>query len=146
MKTVTVARQFMVATLATLTFAALSPASAEGFTVFIYETAQDYALRTDAGQQTQAYWAEYAAYGKALAQAGVVRGGAALVGDFKRLPAPNELVLGGYFVIEAANAAEAQSFASRAPANLRGGRVEVIEHYPAPIDASGAPPTTTHNE
>lgn len=127
------------AALASAPMIAPSAAQAAGFTIFIYETAKDYALRTGAGAQTEAYWAAYGAYGEALAKAGVVRGGSALVQDDKPARKPNELVLGGYFVIEAPNAAEANSLASRAPAAARGGRVEVVEHYPAPIDASGAP-------
>ena len=47
------------------------------FTVMIYESESDFAARTDP-QRKDAYWGAYRAYTKALADAGVMAGGAGL--------------------------------------------------------------------
>lgn len=114
--------------LAALALAAL-PASAESYTLFIYETAADVALRTDAGADGAAYWAAYSDFSAELARDGVMRGGAPLIpGE----TATGELVLGGYFQIETASRASAEAYAAEAPSSKRGGKTLVFEHLPTP--------------
>lgn len=95
-----------------------APAPAEEFTLMIYETPADLALRTEPAAAGQAYWQAYAQYGEALKAAGVLRGGAALVGDDGGVTvvtagdAPGahaqsrggpRTPLGGYFVVDVAD-------------------------------------------
>ena len=47
------------------------------YTILIYETPADFGARTDA-KRKDAYWGAFRAYTKALADAGVMVGGAAL--------------------------------------------------------------------
>jgi hypothetical protein len=78
--------------LAAATLAAV-PAGAETFTVLIYESPAELRLRDAGGDAGAAYWHAYAAFGQSLAEAGVMRGGAALAVPAK----PTEVTLGGYF-------------------------------------------------
>ncbi len=134
-------------TLLAAAFAALAclatPARAEPFTIFVYETREDFALRADSGPAGQAYWAEYGAFAAALQSSGAIRGGAplALPGDAVTIGARGRsngpvrgrrLALGGYFQIEAADRAAAEALAAQAPAVRRGGLAEVRASYPAP--------------
>ncbi|MFO1069214.1 MAG: YciI family protein [Geminicoccaceae bacterium] len=137
---------YRIAAAALLAMLATAPAArADLYTLFIYETADELAARTDP-QRAEAYWGAYAAYGKALADAGVIRGGAALTfGDAVRTlrqrdgaaavvpgaatSGPEQL--GGYFVIEVADLDTALGWAARAPSALTGA-VEVRPAYPAP--------------
>ncbi|MBI1186845.1 MAG: hypothetical protein GC206_05850 [Alphaproteobacteria bacterium] len=65
--------------LAAAAFAGLAaPTLAEPFTIFVYETRGDFALRAETTPEAQAYWAEWAAYADRLASDGVMRGGAPL--------------------------------------------------------------------
>ncbi len=109
---------------------AVLPASAETFTLFIYETPADIALRTDAGAEGAAYWAAYSDYSAELARDGVMRGGAPLIPETGI--GTGELVLGGYFQIETASRAAAEAYAAEAPSSKRGGRTVVAEHLPTP--------------
>ena len=63
-----------------LTGEARLAASAEPFTIFIWKTPEDIALRADQGGAGQAYWAAYASYGEAIGPAMV--GGAPLNEEF----------------------------------------------------------------
>ena len=138
--------------LATLAVAALllglasAPAlRAEPYTIFLYESDADFAVRTDA-QRGPAYWAAFAAYGDKLKAAGVLRGGAALQpgaqarsvqvrtgqravtkGAFAKSP----ISLGGYFIIDVPNLEAALSWAEQAP-NAASGAFEVRPAYPVP--------------
>jgi hypothetical protein len=110
-----------------------SPALAEPFLLLIHETPGQIALRTDAGAAGQAYWAAYADFGKAATEAGVLRGGAAMgplpqVGEAAE---PGALVLGGFFLIDVADAAAAADWAARLPSATTGG-VEVRAAISAP--------------
>ena len=115
-------------TLVATAFAALAlPAAADPFTLFIHETPADVALRSDTTQAGAAYWAIWAEYSAMLGETGMVRGGAPLVvseGDGNRIS--------GYFILEAPSLAEAEALAALAPAAMRGGRVDVVAHYPMP--------------
>ncbi len=114
--------------LAAFALAAL-PASAETYTLFIYETPADIALRADQGAEGAAYWSAYSDFGAVLGRDGVVRGGAPLIpGE----PGTGELVLGGYFQIETASRAAAEAYAAEAPSSKRGGQTVVLEHLPTP--------------
>jgi hypothetical protein len=115
--------------LAALALAAL-PASAETYTLFIYETPADVALRTDPGADGAAYWAAYSDYSAELARDGVMRGGAPLIPQAG--VGTGELVLGGYFQIETASRAAAEAYAAEAPSSTRGGKTLVLEHLPTP--------------
>lgn len=115
--------------LAALALAAL-PAAAETYTLFIYETPADIALRTDTGAEGAAYWQAYSDFSAALGRDGVMRGGAPLIPD--REASTGELVLGGYFQIETASRDAAEAYAAEAPSSKRGGRTALLEHLPTP--------------
>lgn len=102
------------------------PASAETFTVLVYESPAELRLRGAGGEAGAAYWGAYAAFGQSLAEAGAMRGGAALAVPAK----PKGVTLGGYFTIETATRAEAEALAAKAPAVTRGGRVDVRSNVP----------------
>jgi hypothetical protein len=125
----------------------MGSAAAAEYTLFLYETPADMALRTEKSQAGQAYWAAYGSYAKALQDSGVIRGGAPLqasesasvvtVTDGKAATtsgayASTDLMLGGYFKIDVADDAAALAWAAKAPAALRGGKVEVRAGFPAP--------------
>ena len=121
--------------------------NAAEFTLFVYETNQDLALRADKGTAGQGYWADYARFADVLKTAGAIRGGAPL-----QLPAEavtfdgkgsrtgtveaGPLQLGGYFKVEAVDIKAAEALAAAAPAARRGGAVVVRETYPNPMMAN----------
>lgn len=116
--------------------ALLAPAAARAtdYTLFVYETPAELAQRDDP-KTAQGYWASYGAFAQAAAQAGVMRGGAAVAlasegaatGPTKAGPARAQLT--GYFVIAAADYAEASRWAAKLPA-AKTGRVEVRANLP----------------
>lgn len=103
------------------------PALAEPFTMFIFETPEDIALRSDAGAAGAAYWSLWMEYSAEPAASGAVRGGAPLM----ITEADGETLL-GYFILETATHAEAEALAASAPAALRGGHVVVVPHLAVP--------------
>jgi hypothetical protein len=112
-----------------------APVLAEPFVLLIHETPEQIGLRADAGAAGQAYWAAYADFGKAAAEAGVLRGGAAMVpqpvAQVGETVAPGALLLGGFFLIDVADRAAAADWAARLPASATGG-VEVRAAITAP--------------
>lgn len=103
-------------------------ADAAEYTLLIYETPADLALRNGNGPDTAAYWAGYGAAAAAMAQAGVLLGGLALAPEGARVGAgaePAALILGGYFRIDTPDLETARGWAARLPAAARGGAVEV---------------------
>lgn len=117
----------------------------ESFTLFIYESKADLAARTDS-TQAAAYRAAYGEFAKQMTEAGILRGGSALHGDLETrtvavLGGKPQVVaakgvegarqLGGYFVIEVANAEVAVEWAKKAPFLSRGS-VSVSRHFPNP--------------
>lgn len=103
-----------------------TPAAAETYTLLIYESPAELKLRGDTGTAGAEYWGSYAAFSQSLAEAGVMRGGAALT-----VPAKvTGVTLGGYFTLETATRAEAERLAAAAPAAKRGGRVELRANVP----------------
>jgi hypothetical protein len=128
--------------------AAPAPAGADTgqqFSIMIWETPAQLALRTDAAKGG-AYWSAFAQYGAELQKAGILRGGAALrTGDAVRTvtvrkgatrvrtasEARTGTDLGGYFIIEVATLDDAVRWAARIPSALTGA-VEVRPAYPAP--------------
>ncbi len=104
------------------------------YTILIYESADELAARTDA-RRKDAYWGAYRAYTKALADAGVMVGGAGLqppptattirqrdgkrhVQDGPYAEAKEQL--GGYYVIDVPDLDTALDWASRCPASSTG--------------------------
>ena len=98
--------------------------------MLIYENAAGFALRTDP-HKSQAYWAAWPAYARALEEAGVMVGGAGLqlpetattvqLRDGKRHVqdgpfADTKEQLGGYFVIDVPDLDTALDWAARVPA------------------------------
>lgn len=129
--------------LAALLAATSLPAHAAPYTLFIYESADQLALRPATGSDSAAYWDAYDRFGKELAAAGVLRGGSALnagapvalveAGAQQSSANPyakSELLLGGYFQIDVASDAEAIAWAGKMPAV--GGVIEVRAGYPVP--------------
>lgn len=112
--------------------ALLLPAVADAapFTLFVFEAPRELARRADPGPDGAAYWAEYAAFGQRLAEAGVLRGGSAIVPAAGL--ADGDAPLGGYFTLEADDRAGAERWAAEAPANRRGGRVVVADGIASP--------------
>jgi len=104
------------------------------YTILIYETPADFAARTDE-RRKEAYWGAYRAYTKALGDAGVMTGGAALqpshLATTIRPQDGNQRVqdgpyaeakeqLGGYYVIEVPDLDQALAWAARCPAASTG--------------------------
>jgi hypothetical protein len=127
-----------------------APANAETFTLFIYETPQELALRSSHGDEGRAYWADYASFAAVLEAAHAIRGGAPLAppedtvsfsGAGRRVggDAKSSLALSGYFQIEADSLASAERLAAQSPSVRRGGRTEVRASYPAPAMPSSGP-------
>ncbi|MDX2091433.1 MAG: YciI family protein [Kofleriaceae bacterium] len=115
------------------------------YSIIVYETEAELAARQDP-QRTEAYWSAYHAYSKALAEAGVIRGGAGLqppadattvrIRDGKRQVqdgpfADTKEKLGGFFVIEVEDLDKALAWAARCPAASTGS-VEVRPNLPPP--------------
>ena len=115
------------------------------YAILIHETDSELAARTDPAR-ADAYWAAYTAYSRALAEAGVVRGGAGLtpptaattvrLRDGKRQVqdgpfADTKERLGGFFLIEVADLDKALEWAARCPAAATGS-VEVRPTLPPP--------------
>jgi hypothetical protein len=105
-----------------------TPASAEQFALFVYETPSDFAARNDPAR-AQAYWGGFAALSEQMTAAGIVRGGGPLsepslgatvtVRDARAASTPvngTGEALSGWFVIDVANRAEAEAWAARVPA------------------------------
>lgn len=105
-------------------------ANAETYTLFIYESPAEIALRSDPGADGAAYWSAYSDFGAVLGRDGVVRGGAPLIPQDGANA--GELVLGGYFQIETASREAAEAYAAQAPSSKRGGKTLVLEHLPTP--------------
>jgi hypothetical protein len=114
---------------------AATPGLAEPFVLVIHESPDQIALRSDPGAAGAAYWAAYAEFGRQATEAGILRGGAALVPQAVAgvgLPLETgSLVLGGFFQIDVADAAEAAAWAARLPAATTGS-VEVRAAVAAP--------------
>ena len=104
------------------------------YTILIYETPAELAARTD-DRRKEAYWGAYRAYTKALADAGVMVGGAGLQPpqtativrqrDGKRQVqdgpyAEAKEQLGGYYVVNVPDLDTALEWASRCPASSTG--------------------------
>ncbi len=122
-------RSFRAASALAAVFTLAMPVLAEDFTLFIYETPDEIALRTDTGEEGAAYWAAWSEFSASLARAGAIRGGAPLIPS-QALRSPEGLVMGGYFILEAADLEEAESFAAAAPSATRGGLAIVTRHLP----------------
>lgn len=134
----------MKALLAAALFSALAlPAQAEPYTLFIYEDADQLALRPGTDEASLAYWSAYDTFSKEMAAAGILRGGSALataapvalVTSASAEPstspyAQSTLALGGYFQIDVPTEADAIAWAQKLP--VGGGVVEVRAGYPAP--------------
>ncbi|WP_439534259.1 YciI family protein [Polymorphobacter sp.] len=106
---------------------AAAPLHAGQYTLLIHESPAELAKRPDPGPAGTAYWQGFAAAGGQLARAGALKGGAALEPTGR--PDSAGQILGGYFVIEAPDAAAARRLADSLPA-ARGGRIEVVAHAP----------------
>jgi hypothetical protein len=104
------------------------------YTVLIYESEADFGARTDPARK-DAYWGAYRAYTKALTDAGVMVGGAALQParvattirhrDGKRQVqdgpyAEAKEQLGGYYILDVAGLDAALDWAARCPAASTG--------------------------
>lgn len=122
---------------------AAASAQAAPYTLFIYESTEQLALRPGDGDATVAYWMAYDTFGKELTAAGVLRGGSALstgapvsqvaAGAPATATAPyanSELLLGGYFQIDVPTDADAITWAGKMP--VIDGIVEVRAGYPVP--------------
>lgn len=107
------------------------------YMIMIYESANDFAARTDPARQGP-YWASWMAYAEALAKSGIVVGGNPLqpaetsttirlkngerqVQDGPYADAKEQL--GGYWIVETPNLDAALEWASKAPVTV--GAVEV---------------------
>lgn len=134
--------KFLLALTAVATIAA-SSVEAAPYTLFIYESAAQLALRPGDDAATLAYWEAYDTFGKDLAAAGVLRGGSALTtgapvsqvaaGASATATAPyaaSALALGGYFQIDVPTDADAVAWAGKMP--VIDGVVEVRAGYPVP--------------
>lgn len=120
-------------------FALAPPVQAAEFTLFVFEARDALARRDGPAEDSARYWQDYADFGASLAQAGIMRGGAALSPDG---PVQlDTLALGGYFVIDVASTEQAREWASRAPTNRHGGRVIVVPAVTSPAMAAPSTPS-----
>jgi hypothetical protein len=117
---------------------AAAPAVAEPFTLMIWETPEEIALRTDTTNAGLTYWGGYMAFAEEAGAAGVLRGGAPLMTEADSIvtlgtaqEAMGPLRLGGYFQIEVPDLAAAKDWAAKLPAS-RTGAVAIHPGYPAP--------------
>ena len=100
------------------------------YTMLIYETEEAFSSRSDETRQ-EAYWSAWSAYHRALAEAGVITGGASLrpgqTGTTLRLRdgkrdvqdgpyAETKEQLGGYMIFDVADLDTALDWAARCPA------------------------------
>ncbi|RVT43600.1 YciI family protein [Sphingobium algorifonticola] len=125
------AHRYLGLLLSALLAGAGSAAQARDFTLMIYERPQDLALRDDRGEAGRRYWGDYAAFGAALAQAGVMKGGAALDDPSPVAAGDDAPRLSGYFIIDVADHAAAETWARRISAAATG-RVVVRPHIAMP--------------
>jgi hypothetical protein len=108
------------------------------YAILIYEKDADFGARTDAGRQAD-YWAGWRAYGQALTEAGIMKGGLPLqgpgAGTVVRVNGGSRQVqdgpyadtkeqLGGFYIIDVADLDAALAWAARCPA-ASSGAVEV---------------------
>lgn len=108
------------------------------YLLIFYEAGEDFEART-AGDRSESYWGGWSAYSRALSEAGVLRGGAALkqpsTGTTVRLRSSERLVqdgpfadtkeqLGGFMRIDVPDLDAALEWAARCPA-AASGAVEV---------------------
>ncbi len=108
-------------------------------TLLFHEAPEDFATRTASGPQAEAYWGAWRAYMGAMSEAGVIRGGNALLPPAtgvivrRRGDAPQVLdgpyaetkeQLGGYILLEVADMDAAIAWAARCPC-AASGAVEV---------------------
>ncbi|MBK1661424.1 hypothetical protein E2C05_22310 [Paracraurococcus ruber] len=104
-------------------------------TMLFHESPEGFAARTAGGAEGEAFWGAWRAYAGALNEAGIVRGGNALMPPAtgvivkRRGDAPQVLdgpyaetkeQLGGYIVIEVADMDAAIAWAARCPAAATG--------------------------
>lgn len=123
------------------------------YAFLIYETPEEFEARRSAWDGP--YWSSWSAYSKALGDAGLARGGAALkppaAGEVLRAPdgartiqdgpfADTKEQLGGFFLIDAPDLDAALDWAARAP-NAAKGAVEVrpIQVFDEAGEGDGAP-------
>jgi len=120
------------------------------YSILIYETAADFATRTDPDpKQREAYWAAWPVYAKALREAGVFVGGAGLqlpetattlrFRDGQRLVqdgpyADTKEQLGGFFIIDVPDLDTALAWAARIP--HAAGRIFEIRPNLVPMPSS----------
>jgi hypothetical protein len=103
------------------------------YAILIYESADDFASRSNASAAT--YWAGWTAYTKALQEAGVMTGGAALepsetastvrfLGGERQVHdgpyADSKEQLGGFYLIDVQSLSDAIQWANRCPAAAHG--------------------------
>jgi hypothetical protein len=104
------------------------------YAILVHETEDEFAAREDAGR-AEGYWAAWAAYGKALREAGVLEGGAGLMpprdattlrlrGGKRQVQdgpyADTKERFGGFYMIEVADLDKALEWAARCPAASTG--------------------------
>jgi hypothetical protein len=134
-----------------LALALAGPAAAADYTILVWESPDDYALRTAQTPEARAYWAAWADYAGMLTQAGATRDGAPLGmpgearvflgAETRAAPLDHDgLVLGGWFRIEAGSLEAASALAAQAPSVARGGAAELRTHFPAPPMTPGSAP------
>jgi hypothetical protein len=123
------------------------PAAGEQYTICVYESAAEFALRTDTTAKGQDYWKMWGSYMESLQAAGVIRGGMPFYrdtpgmnvtlqhGEQAKPAAASELELTGIFLIEVKDHAAALEWAGKVP-NAKAGRVDLRKAFPAPKPAA----------
>ncbi|MDB5407656.1 MAG: dgpfaetke family protein [Rhodospirillales bacterium] len=101
------------------------------YAILIYEKDADFAARSEGGERERNYWAGWRAYGQALAEAGIGKGGSALqaghTGTTVRIDGSQRQVqdgpfadskeqLGGFYMIDVPDLDAALEWAARCPA------------------------------
>ena len=121
------------------------------YTLFVFETREEYEKRTAPGDVGMAYWGPWVAFMEEMKGAGVLLGGMPLkpeesvrqvrIRDGKTVVTNGPIVsqdafLSGYFMLEVESEAEALKWAAKVP-NVGQSVVEVRAGFPKP-DAEGA--------
>jgi hypothetical protein len=126
------------------------PATGQQFLIMVYETPEEYKLRTDKTERGQNYWKEWGGYHAALQEAGVLRGGLPMLEqstaktvklqDGKRVVKDGPVtatqpIWTGFFIIEVENMEQALNWAAKVP-NVSQCHVEVRVGDPLAVPAA----------
>jgi hypothetical protein len=117
--------------------------SSKQFVLMVYETAEEFALRTDTTEKGKAYWQQWGGFMESMTKAGITRGGAPLQREatsrtltlqngqpnVAKAAGNDKLEWTGFFLIEVKDLDEALAWAAKVP-NAATSKVEIrcVDH------------------